>query len=262
LDGAGEESLRWIPKIATLLGSTKAEVPSQATLVIEPEWLQPGVPAWTAGTEIHVVWPFAVSDGGYGFFVHELVHLFQHYRWPGWLVEGIADYVRFGFYDPDRIDYSSWPTADYREGYSATGAFLRQLEVDIEPDLVKRIHRELTTGTYPGFRPGSPPLKHTEIVDRWQAFKQSKLGDANFTGETREPMYARSGAAYQTQDGRFAIELTVDDVWTALEWMESSNGIEAFIPAEDVEVAVEGGAIHIWPTSSTRGDRDTVIVVQ
>ena len=62
---------------------------------------------------------------------HELTHVIQHYRrgGPGWLVEGVADYVRYyviepgtrrGRFDPQR--------SDYKRGYQPAAGLLNWLE--------------------------------------------------------------------------------------------------------------------------------------
>jgi hypothetical protein len=57
----------------------------------------------------------------YGMVVHELTHVVQSYKRPGrgtgWLVEGIADYIRFFQYEPGKIGPINARRARYDGSY-------------------------------------------------------------------------------------------------------------------------------------------------
>jgi len=86
----------WFPEITALLCTDDYEVPAEIRLVIVKE---ARVPAYTSGatSTINGQWITAHPDD-LGMVVHELVHVVQHYpgrrNTPGWLTEGIADYIR------------------------------------------------------------------------------------------------------------------------------------------------------------------------
>jgi hypothetical protein len=96
----------WYPKIAKLLASDGFTAPKRFSLQIAPG---NGVAA-TGGTRItaNSTWLKGALQGeAVGAIVHEVVHVMQQYnrgrggsRPPGWLVEGIPDYVRFFLYEP------------------------------------------------------------------------------------------------------------------------------------------------------------------
>ena len=96
----------WYPQIEVLLASEGFVAPRRVSIILRP---QPGV-AETSGTEVsgNSEW-FQKQLGGEatGAMVHEMVHVIQQYGdsernpFPGWLTEGIADYIRFFKFEPD-----------------------------------------------------------------------------------------------------------------------------------------------------------------
>ncbi|MHB8636262.1 MAG: basic secretory protein-like protein [Fimbriimonadaceae bacterium] len=90
-----------------------------------------------------------------GLIVHEMVHVVQSYKHyndadvPGWLVEGIADYVRWFFYEP--LSQRPHPTAaqaDARKSYRITAAFLFWVSNRYDADLVPKLNAALQANTY------------------------------------------------------------------------------------------------------------------
>ena len=85
---------------------------------------------------------------------HELMHVVQAYPsgGPGWLVEGIADYVRnrYGINNGpggwSMQDYS--PGENYENGYRVTARFLTWLENRIRPSIVNDLDAQLRQQTY------------------------------------------------------------------------------------------------------------------
>ncbi|HEX5218056.1 MAG TPA: family 16 glycoside hydrolase [Verrucomicrobiae bacterium] len=99
----------WFPKIAAMLPSEGFAPPKQITILIRPG---DGVAA-AGGSRItaNSTWLKRELKGeAVGALVHEVVHVVQQYggrrrdpdakRPPGWLVEGIPDYIRFFKYEP------------------------------------------------------------------------------------------------------------------------------------------------------------------
>lgn len=102
----------WYPKIAAMLPSEGYEPPKAFSVTIRPG---NGVAA-TGGTRItaNSAWlKREVDREGLGALLHEEVHVVQQYRRsrqanpdaprsrpPGWLVEGIPDYIRWFIYEP------------------------------------------------------------------------------------------------------------------------------------------------------------------
>lgn len=86
---------------------------------------------------------------------HEAMHIVQNYTHnvePGWLTEGIADYVRYKF----GVDNAGagWSLPDfsrnhhYTNSYRITARFLVWAENKIKPGIVKTLDNSLREGTY------------------------------------------------------------------------------------------------------------------
>jgi len=84
-----------------------------------------------------------------GAMIHETVHCVQAYRArpPGWLVEGIADYVRFFKYEPGKIGKIK-ADAHYNGSYRTTAAFLNFVAEKYDKDLVRKLNKVLREGEY------------------------------------------------------------------------------------------------------------------
>jgi hypothetical protein len=91
----------------------------------------------------------------FGAMVHETVHVVQAYGGrrgsgnpnPGWLVEGIADYVRFFIYEPGK---AGPVRADkhYDGSYRVTATFLNYITEKYDKDLVKKLNAAMRQGKY------------------------------------------------------------------------------------------------------------------
>jgi hypothetical protein len=97
---------QWYPRIESMLASKGFVAPRSISITLRP---QPGV-AETSGAEVsgNSEWFKKQLDGeATGAMVHELVHVVQQYgdeepeSVPGWLTEGIADYIRFFKFEPN-----------------------------------------------------------------------------------------------------------------------------------------------------------------
>jgi hypothetical protein len=83
-----------------------------------------------------------------------MMHIVQSYPrgQPGWLVEGIADYVRWK-YGRDKIE-SGWqlpnfnPNQRFTNSYKVTARFLVWLERKIKRDIVNLLDRALRQNQY------------------------------------------------------------------------------------------------------------------
>jgi len=85
---------------------------------------------------------------------HEVMHIVQdyHHHNPGWLTEGIADYVRY-VYGVNNLK-SHWTLPDYKStqsytnAYRITARFLLWVEKNNDKDLVTQLDNALRAGTY------------------------------------------------------------------------------------------------------------------
>jgi hypothetical protein len=86
-----------------------------------------------------------------GAMIHETVHCVQSYRTgnnPGWLVEGIADYIRFFKYEPGKIGKLNPKRARYDGSYRISAAFLAYVTDKYDPQLVRKLNKAMREGEY------------------------------------------------------------------------------------------------------------------
>ena len=86
-----------------------------------------------------------------GAIVHETVHVVQAYRGgdnPGWLVEGISDYIRFYKYEPGRIGRIDPVKSHYDNGYRASAAFLAYVAQKYDKEIVRKLNGAMREGRY------------------------------------------------------------------------------------------------------------------
>ena len=92
-----------------------------------------------------------VRPDDWGMVVHELVHIIQGYRNgnPGWVTEGIADYIRHAQFEPDAPMRSFNPDrAKYTDAYQITAVFFMWLEENKCPDFVQKLNKVMRQGKY------------------------------------------------------------------------------------------------------------------
>ena len=86
-----------------------------------------------------------------GAMVHETVHCVQLYRGrgnPGWLVEGVADYIRFFKYEAVKPRPLAPERAKYDGSYRTTAAFLAFVTEKYDPLLVRKLNVAMREGKY------------------------------------------------------------------------------------------------------------------
>ena len=143
--------IQWFPEVCRLLATEGWTPPKQVTLAFVAKQAAPGA---TVGTTIRISVPWIEAHPeDFGMVIHELTHVAQSYpaagSKPGWLVEGIADWVRWWRYEPESprtpIDRAR---ASYRDGYRTTAAFLAWTSATYDRRLPRTLDRALRTGTY------------------------------------------------------------------------------------------------------------------
>ncbi len=92
-----------------------------------------------------------------GAVVHELVHVAQQYRGrrggarnPGWLVEGIPDYIRWFLYEPKPTGTRprNPDQASYTNSYRITAGFLNYVIHKHDKDLIVKLNAAMRQGKY------------------------------------------------------------------------------------------------------------------
>jgi hypothetical protein len=139
----------WYPVIADVLASEGYTPARRINLTFRKGTR--GI-AGTAGANITAFdgW-FKAHPGDYGAIIHEAVHVVQAYPRgsPGWLVEGIADYVRFWVYEPQTPKRPIDPArARYQDGYQVTAAFLAWLVQNYDKTIVTRLNAACRQAKY------------------------------------------------------------------------------------------------------------------
>ncbi len=154
----------WYPRIVDLLASEGYTAPRQATITFSAD--MQGVAA-TSGTRVSCAanWMRRNLQGeAKGAVVHELVHVAQQYRrprgfrsgggqrTPGWLVEGIADYVRWYLYEPEskgaEISGRNIARARYDGSYRVSANFLNWATNKYDQDLVPKLNAAARQARY------------------------------------------------------------------------------------------------------------------
>jgi hypothetical protein len=153
----------WYPKISKLLLSDNFSPPDSFSITFSPAIR--GVAA-TGGTQIRCGenWFLHNLQGeAKGAVVHELVHVVQQYKWtrrnesngpqtPGWLVEGIADYIRWFIYEPQShgadIRPQSLAAVRFDDSYRVSANFLNWITEKYGDELVAKLNAALREGRY------------------------------------------------------------------------------------------------------------------
>jgi hypothetical protein len=146
----------WYPKIVEMLPSDGFSAPTRFTIIFHKDMR--GV-ANAGGRRINCAGPWFMRNlegEAAGAVVHEMVHIVQQYgrsrgpnRNPGWMVEGLADYIRWFLYEPEELRPRPDPArAKYTDSYRTTGAFLNYLVKHVDKDVVKKFNAAMRAGRY------------------------------------------------------------------------------------------------------------------
>ncbi len=147
---------KWYPKIVGMLPSENYSAPKKFNIVFHRD--MDGV-ANTAGTQVNCAgtWFLRNLNGeAAGAVIHELVHVVQQYgrarggnRNPGWMVEGVADYIRWFLYEPEENRPRVNPArAKYTDSYRTTAAFLNYVLTKHDAEIVKKFNTDMRQGKY------------------------------------------------------------------------------------------------------------------
>jgi hypothetical protein len=147
----------WYAKIVKTLPSKDFTPPARVSIVITDGYR--GVAA-TGGNhvECNSGWFKENRDGeAPGAVVHELVHVVQQYSRrrggasnPGWLVEGIADYIRWFKYEPEPTGCRprNPDKASYTDSYRTTAGFLNYVVEKHDKEVVVKLNAAMRRGKY------------------------------------------------------------------------------------------------------------------
>ena len=156
---------KWYPIIIADLPSEGFSPPQHFTVTLEANGN--GVAA-TGGTRVtaNAQWlkreiARGPQNEAVGALVHEAVHVVQQYghvrggqRDPGWLTEGIADYIRWWKFEPASARTVVRPVkrdgtpASYTDRYRTTAAFLEYVAQKHDPGIVAKLNAAGRNSTY------------------------------------------------------------------------------------------------------------------
>jgi hypothetical protein len=147
---------QWYPILRDCLASDGFSAPKAFTVIFKP---MNGV-AGTSNTRVEVSEQWIQSqlkrpewNEAVGSVIHELVHVIQQYQTrgnPGWLVEGVADYLRWFHFEPaaHRPKLRNPARAKYSDSYKTTAAFLEYAVVHYDHELVVKLNAAMRQGRY------------------------------------------------------------------------------------------------------------------
>ncbi len=186
--------VQWYPKIVQLLPSEGYEAPGKISIMFSQD--MQGVAA-TAGTRVQCAasWFRKNLQGeAKGAVVHELVHVVQQYgrarrgnrqaeRTPDWLVEGIADYVRWFLYEPEShgadITRRNLARARYDASYRVSANFLNWATASCDSQLVPKLNAAAREGRYSdSLWQELTGRSVRELGDEWKASLEKQLAGA------------------------------------------------------------------------------------
>jgi hypothetical protein len=134
--------------------------------------------AYTAGGTItcSAKW-FTDHADDVGAVIHELCHVVQGYHSkqpPGWVTEGIADYVRWFNFEPEsrhpRLNHPN--KAKYTDSYQTTAAFFDWIVKNKDPQFVTRLNAAARQGKY---EPGLfKEFAGKPVEELWSEFIQTQ----------------------------------------------------------------------------------------
>lgn len=157
--------VEWYPKMVALLPSEGYRAP-EAVLLDFKNGLPPGVPAYASANRVtlNIPWFRTQLDGeARGCVVHELAHVVQNYwrarmtnpkptRTPGWVTEGIPDYIRWFLFEPQsggaKIRGRQWEKVKYDNSYRVTANFLDWVARTNKGDVIGKLNAAAREGKY------------------------------------------------------------------------------------------------------------------
>jgi Peptidase of plants and bacteria len=146
---AARECEKSYPMINEELKSNGYMPPTTVTMALKNSYR--GVAEAVGGRIVGSVKYFKDHPGDIGAMVHETSHIVQRYKSrnnPGWLVEGVSDYVRFFKYEPGKLGRIDPDRAHYNGSYRTTAAFLAYLTDKYDKQIVKKLNALMREGKY------------------------------------------------------------------------------------------------------------------
>ncbi len=185
----------WYPKLVAMLPSDDFEAATRLLLRFRTD--MGGTPASAGGARVNLnaAWfRRELQREALGSVVHELVHVVQDYgrarranraatRAPGWLVEGIADYIRWFLYEPEvkgaEITERNLARASYDASYRISANFLDWVTRTYDPNIVPKLNAAAREGRYAeALWKQWTDKTLVELGDEWKMSHETRLDSA------------------------------------------------------------------------------------
>jgi hypothetical protein len=138
----------WHPRMSEFLASKGFTPPAEVSIVFVKD--MKGV-AETSGNKIRISadWVRKHPEDT-GMVVHELCHVVQSYPpgGPGWVTEGVADYVRYFLYENKTVTPRERRKGSWKDGYRTSASFLAWVAAKHDKDLVVRLNAAMRSSAY------------------------------------------------------------------------------------------------------------------
>jgi hypothetical protein len=184
--------VEWYPKLVAMLPSQGYSAPTHFSITFRAD--KKGV-ADTGGTRINCAAGFfrnELKGQALGAILHEMVHVVQQYGGarrinphpapnPGWIVEGIPDYIRWYKYEPQShgadISKRGYPKANYDGMYRISANFLNYVVDKYDKNLIVELNTACREGKYSDdIWPKLTGKSVTDLNTEWKADLAKKLG--------------------------------------------------------------------------------------
>lgn len=154
----------WAKNVVTLLDGKGAKwTRGDVTLILDPEDGVASAVAATCTIRLHRKFAEDDPEGAKGACIHEFAHIVQDYRPapgraepyvypPGWLVEGIADWVRWFNYEGKagirRANADAVNNPKHDAAYGVTASFLDYIAKKYDREFVTKLNKVCREGKY------------------------------------------------------------------------------------------------------------------
>jgi Peptidase of plants and bacteria len=183
----------WYPKMVVMLPSDRYTAPE--TVIMEFRDDMGGTPAYAIGNKLAMSVPWfrtQLEGEAKGCVIHELVHIIQNY-WrasmtnpspsptPGWITEGIPDYIRWFIYEPQskgaEIHKGNFSKAKYDDSYRISANFLNWVVETQDKEFIRKLNAAAREGKYSEkIWKDATGKSLGELGEAWKAANAKRLG--------------------------------------------------------------------------------------
>jgi hypothetical protein len=185
--------IQWYPKIVAMLPSAGFKPAELVKLEFRTD--MGGTPAYAGGNKLSMNTEWfrnQLTGEAKGCVVHELVHIVQNYGraavtnprpapTPGWVTEGIPDYIRWFVYEPQskgaEITKENFGGARYDGSYRISANFLNWMVETHDKEFIRKLNAAAREGIY-SYKvwKDSTGKSAVELGDDWKAANAKRLG--------------------------------------------------------------------------------------